>query len=238
MPVRGYLTEQSVCAIYAERPLCFTRGSGAPATEEYLEQARKYNVSRKTIRDIWKRKRWTAVTAQFCASAGNPQTSSSSSSSSSSSEAANTAAHTNQANLPQQIQCCDQEPASLDAWFAEKRVSLLSANPDESVLSDIKQDPWHGEWEFILAGIDVRSMVAANDMDANRMVAAKDMDMDAYDTFAHVRNAPRSSFHFPAPSSLPAPSSSWSSPSPSASPDQLFCARHEAFRPANTSLQP
>eukprot|EP00961_Rhodomonas_salina_P008100 109907-Rhodomonas_salina.1 len=167
MPIRGYLTEQSVCAIFAERPLCFTCGSGAPATKECLEQARKYNVSRKTIRDIWNRKSWTAVTAQFCARAGNPRTSSSSSSSSS--EAANTAAHTSQANLPQQIQCCDQEPASLDAWFAERRVSLLSANPHESVLVDIKQDPWHGEWEFILAGIDVKSMVAAHDMDANWM---------------------------------------------------------------------
>eukprot|EP00961_Rhodomonas_salina_P179139 2417165-Rhodomonas_salina.1 len=64
MPVRGYLNERSVLAIFAQRPQ-----PGAPASSMCKVLAVKFRVSLKTIRDIWNRKSWVTVTAPFCTDA-------------------------------------------------------------------------------------------------------------------------------------------------------------------------
>eukprot|EP00961_Rhodomonas_salina_P272402 3681065-Rhodomonas_salina.2 len=64
--IRGYLSQQSVLAIFACRPRVNeeTRNT-IPSKTTSRELAARYKVSDKTIREIWGRRSWAKVTKPF-----------------------------------------------------------------------------------------------------------------------------------------------------------------------------
>lgn len=60
MGIKGYLTEKSVLEIFAERPSRNSPPRTAAAACRALAQ--KYNISTKSIQQVWNRKSWTEVT--------------------------------------------------------------------------------------------------------------------------------------------------------------------------------
>lgn len=61
-PRRGSLAIPAVLEVYASRPARTTDGMFVPSTEWCKEVAKKFEVSDKTIREIWNRKSWSKVT--------------------------------------------------------------------------------------------------------------------------------------------------------------------------------
>lgn len=166
MPIRGNLTQQSVLAIFAQRPQNFTRAGGAAFSQASQTQADKYHVTRKTIRDIWNRKSWARVTANFVpASADDLRTSPSSSHSSACPIDADNCIHVLPANLPQPLPERDTG-SSHSASSAQRPTDLVCFHPADFHLEDTNmRDPFHGEWLARMTHIDMTSMVAARDMD-------------------------------------------------------------------------
>eukprot|EP00961_Rhodomonas_salina_P195019 2632963-Rhodomonas_salina.1 len=67
MRVRGYLTEKSVLEIFALRPRrSLVTGATPPNPVKSRMLASQYNVSNKTVRDIWNRNSWSKLTEPFC----------------------------------------------------------------------------------------------------------------------------------------------------------------------------
>eukprot|EP00961_Rhodomonas_salina_P260979 3527242-Rhodomonas_salina.1 len=60
MGIKGYLTEKSVLEIFDARPGPSTPTRTSAALSRAL--AEKYNISTKTVQQIWNRKSWTEVT--------------------------------------------------------------------------------------------------------------------------------------------------------------------------------
>eukprot|EP00961_Rhodomonas_salina_P200481 2704428-Rhodomonas_salina.2 len=207
MPVRGYLTEKSVLAIFAQRPPNFTVGRGntssrAAFSQACQAQANKYRVSRKTIRDIWIRKSWAGVTANFCcarAHPGNLQTNPSSPFSSSSNSGTNDDDSIDATkfiipvNIPQPNPDSDTEScASHNERLAQRTTYLPPVNPDDFLPEDVMLDPFHEEWETRMTGIDMDSMVTAKDMDAYESV--EDWDNTEWFHFPGTSTSSRSPF--------------------------------------------
>eukprot|EP00961_Rhodomonas_salina_P245632 3318985-Rhodomonas_salina.1 len=154
MPVRGYLNEQSVLAIFADRP---RRGSGAPASDVCHALAAKYKVSKKTIRDIWNRRSWVSLTAQICS-------------------APDTTPTTPDLSLTNSDDTVESfaSPSGLSADFHERTAALFTAavaHQDSGLFDDVKglactrqRDPFCREWECAITGIDLQTMVTAHDM--------------------------------------------------------------------------
>eukprot|EP00961_Rhodomonas_salina_P211700 2858788-Rhodomonas_salina.3 len=64
--VRGYLNEKSVLEIFAGRPVRSAMTGTVPASTVHCRSlALRYNISNKTIRDIWNRNSWARLTGPF-----------------------------------------------------------------------------------------------------------------------------------------------------------------------------
>jgi len=62
LPARSYLTPDAVLAVFRVRPPRTASGVFIPSTASSRALAEKYNISDKTVRDIWNRKCWAKVT--------------------------------------------------------------------------------------------------------------------------------------------------------------------------------
>lgn len=184
MRVRGYLNEQSVLAIFASRP-----SSSNPTRPSVICQAlaHKYNVSRKTIRDIWNRRSWINLTAPFdteSGRAGNAAPNSNNTSAAASEPGAHRSPPESEPSSPPSI--LDSQPSSttnVDTFSVDASLLVMMHNTNAAPSMQhhaMYGDPFESEWESAIGEVDLTTMVDAEalSMTTTGQCATNDGDTD------------------------------------------------------------